>query len=221
MKTFFFSATKGKKEDTLLYKHNKSDYNIFFVENNTKPLAKVYNKAIDFAIKEDVETLVLMHDDIIIESDLFKKLDELKKQFDVIGVAGTTECKLEQPALWHLMGGGFQSGKLHGAVAHINNDKKYMTAFGVYPHRAVLIDGVFMAIKREVFTAVRFDEENPAGFHFYDLSYSLEAHKQKFKVGVGDIMITHASPGLREVTEEFNKGQEYFLNKWKNDNRKQ
>ena len=160
-----------------------------------------------------------MHDDIIIESDLFKKIPELQTRFDVIGVAGTTECKLEQPALWHIMGGGFQGGKLHGAVAHINDDKKYMTAFGAYPHRAVLIDGVFMAIKKEVFSSVRFDEENPAGFHFYDLSYSLEAHKQGFKVGVGDITVTHASPGLREFTEEFNNGQEYFLNKWKNDNR--
>lgn len=220
MKTFYFSATKGKKEDTLLYDHNKHDYDIFFKEKNTEPLAKVYNKAIDFAIQEDIDTLVLMHDDIIIESDLTKKIVELKQNFDVIGVAGTTECKLEKPALWHIMGGGFQGGKLHGAVAHIENYKKFMTAFGVYPHRAVLIDGVFMAIKREVFTSVRFDEENPAGFHFYDLSYSLEAHKQKFKVGIGDIMITHASPGLKEFTEEFNKGQEYFLNKWKNDSRK-
>lgn len=215
---FYFSATKGKKEDTLLYNHNKHDYDIFFKENNIDPLAKVYNKAIDFAIQENIDTLVLMHDDIIIESDLTKKLPELLQQFDVIGVAGTTECKLEQPVLWHLLGGGLDGGKLHGAVAHIYGNEKYMTAFGGYPHRTVLIDGVFIAIKREVFTSVRFDEDNPAGFHFYDLSYSLEAHKQKFKVGVGDIIITHASPGLREFTDEFNKGQEYFLNKWKNDN---
>jgi GT2 family glycosyltransferase len=216
MKTFFFSATKGKKEDTLLYKNNKSDYNIFFKEDNTQPLAKLYNKAIEFSLNEDIETLVLMHDDIIVESDLFKKLQQLQVEYDVIGVAGSTQCKLEAPALWHLMGGGFNSGNLHGAVAHLAEDgKKHMTSFGVYPHRAVLIDGVFMAIKRSVFEKVKFDESNPAGFHFYDLSYSLEAHKQGFKVGVGDIMITHASPGLREFTDEFNAGQEYFLNKWK------
>jgi len=215
MKTFFFSATKGKKEDTLLYKSNNGDYNIFFKENNTESLTKVYNKAIKFALKEDIETLVLIHDDIIIESDLFKKIPELQGEYDLIGVAGSTQCKLEAPVLWHLMGGGFGSGNLHGAVAHLADNKKHMTSFGVYPHRAVLIDGVFMAIKRSVFEKVQFDEDNPAGFHFYDLSYSLEAHKQGFKVGVGDIMITHASPGLREFTDEFNTGQEYFLNKWK------
>ena len=32
--------------------------------------------------------------------------------------AGTTQVKLQSPALWHIMGGGFGSGNLHGAVAH-------------------------------------------------------------------------------------------------------
>ena len=58
MSTFFFSATKGKKEDTLLFKHNRHDYDIFFVEDNTKSLAKVYNKAIDFAIKEEIDKVM-------------------------------------------------------------------------------------------------------------------------------------------------------------------
>ena len=31
------------------------------------------------------------------------------------------------------------------------------------------------------------------------------AHKQGFKVGVSDILITHASPGLKKFTEEFKK----------------
>jgi GT2 family glycosyltransferase len=90
-----------------------------------------------------------------------------------------------------------------------------MTYFGVYPHRVLLIDGVFMAIKRKVFEQVRFDETCPAKFHFYDLDYSLSCHKAGFKIGVSDILITHASPGLREFTSEFNEGQKWFLEKWK------
>jgi hypothetical protein len=58
-------------------------------------------------------------------------------------------------------------------------------------------------------------ETNPAGFHFYDLDYSLSCHKEKLKLGVSDIMITHSSPGLKEFTSEFNEGQQWFLNKWK------
>ena len=90
-----------------------------------------------------------------------------------------------------------------------------MTSFGPYPKRVLLLDGVFLCIKKEAFTKVRFDETNPAGFHFYDLDYSLSCHKEKLKIGVSDIMITHSSPGLKEFTSEFNEGQQWFLNKWK------
>lgn len=214
MKTFYFSATKGNKEDTLLHKTTNNQF--FFKENNTESIAKVYNKAIDFAIQEGVDCLVLCHDDVIIESDLYEKIPRMCKKYDMFGVAGTTQCKLEKPALWHIMGGGFGSGNLHGAVAHGSQEQKSMTFFGPYPKRVVMIDGVFMTIKKEVFTKVRFDEDCPANFHFYDLDYSLQAHKAGFKVGVSDIIITHASPGLREFTEEFNKGQEWFLDKHKN-----
>jgi hypothetical protein len=41
----------------------------------------------------------------------------------------------------------------------------------------------------------------------------MSAHKAGFKVGVSDILITHASPGLREFTPEFEKGQEWFIKK--------
>jgi hypothetical protein len=213
--TFYFTATKGSKKDTLLYSDRSMRKKFFFKENNTQPLPVIYNKAIDFAIQEKAEYLILCHDDIIIESDLSYKLPTLFKQFDLIGVAGTTECKLEEPALWHLMGGGFGGGKLHGAVSHGNEKQKSMTAFGPYPQRVVLIDGVFMAMSRKVFEKVRFDESNPAGFHHYDLDFSLSCHKEKLKIGVSDIMITHASQGLREFTPEFNEGQKWFLNKWK------
>ena len=215
MNIFYFSATKGSRKDTLISK-NHSTYNSFiFKENNTETLPKVYNKAIDFAIEENFDAIVLCHDDVIIESDLAYRLPSIMQDFDVIGVAGTTECKLQEPVLWHIMGGGFGSGKLHGAVAHGNEQHKTMTSFGSYPKQVLLLDGVFLCIKREVFTKVRFDETNPAGFHFYDLDYSLSCHREKFKLGVSDILITHASPGLKEFTKEFNKGQKWFLEKWK------
>jgi GT2 family glycosyltransferase len=212
MKTFYFSATKGSKKDTLLYK--TAPIRFFFKEKYTQAIAKVYNRAIDFAIDNNFDYLVLAHDDIIIESEIEDRLVELFETYDMVGVAGGNNCKLQEPALWHLMCGGFGSGNLHGAVAHGNEKEKSMTGFGTYPKRVTLIDGVFMAMKRSVFEKVRFDEECPAKFHFYDLDFCLAANKHKVKICVGDIHITHASPGLQSFTEEFNKGQKWFLNKW-------
>jgi hypothetical protein len=40
---------------------------------------------------------------------------------------------------------------IYGAVAHGDEKRKHMTAFGPYPKRVVLLDGVFLAIKRKVF----------------------------------------------------------------------
>tara|TARA_R110002051_G_scaffold262627_2_gene322485 strand:+ start:2159 stop:2812 length:654 start_codon:yes stop_codon:yes gene_type:complete len=214
IKTMIFSATAGKEKDTLLWRTTELN-TVVFKQNNKQSLQKIYNKAIDFALQEDVERLVLVHDDVILENYSEQKLDKLFEKFDVIGCAGTTEVRLKPPVLWHLMGGGFGSGNLYGAVAHGSEDRKHMTAFGEYPKRVVLLDGVFLAIHRRVFKKIRFDEDCPSKWHFYDVDYSMQCHKAGFKLGVGDILITHNSPGLTSFTAEFNEGQEWFLDKWK------
>jgi hypothetical protein len=81
-----------------------------------------------------------------------------------------------------------------------------------------MIDGVFMALSRKLLeSGVRFDENIPSKFHFYDLDFSLSvAQTENLKVGVGDILITHESPGLREFTDDWREGEKYFLNKYAN-----
>ena len=149
---FICSATKGKREDTLLHQTKGEDVEVFFKEFNKKPLQQVYNKAIDFAIKENMDHIVLCHDDIILENFDYEKLKKHFEKYDVLGVAGASQIKVQEPALWHLMGGGFGSSHLHGAVAHLHgNSKKSMTAFGPYPHQALIMDGVFLAISRKAF----------------------------------------------------------------------
>lgn len=189
---------------------------IFSLENE-ESLSFNYNNAIKSAIEEDYDALILVHDDVILEHNPIPKLKDLFMKYGLVGVAGASEIKLQSPAMWHLMGGGWQGGTIHGAVAHGDFDKKYMTAFGQYPHRVLMIDGVFMALNRETLKTCKFDEENPSKFHFYDLDFSYSAAKSGVKVGVGDIAITHNSPGLREFTEEWRAGEKWFLNKHLND----
>lgn len=199
------------------------------VLNNEESLAKRYNKIIDEAVEDNVDCLILVHDDVILEEDPIPKLERLFDDYDLVGVAGASKVELKSPALWHLMGGGLLWGYLHGCVQHIVEKEvgrmgyggveyettKPPTYFGPYPHRVVMIDGVFMALNRKMLeSGVRFDEDCPSKFHFYDLNYSLSAHLAGLKVGVGDILITHESPGLREYTDEWRTGEQYFLNKY-------
>jgi hypothetical protein len=195
----------------------------WYLLNNKEKLSKRYNEAIEDAISDDIDCLILVHDDVILEEDPIPKLEKLFDEYDVVGVAGASKIELKLPALWHLMGGGFQGGNLHGCVQHayrgeIGHLQKYPSNFGPYPHRAVMIDGVFMALNREAMETLRFDENNPCKFHFYDLDFSLNAHLAGLKVGVGDILITHESPGLREFTEDFLNGERWFLNKYAGSN---
>lgn len=208
------SATKGELITTLLHNSTSDHHSIAFSEYNTDPLPIVYNDAIDDFVDLN-DWLVFVHDDVIIEAPeaLERQLNQLGNNFDVVGCAGVRDFTLKEPALWHLMSDRTQH---RGAVAHLHDDgRKFMTSFGAYPDRVILIDGVFIAAKSKVLKKVRFDTNNPAGFHFYDLSFSLDCHKAGFKIGVGDITITHASPGLKHITDEWKQGQEWFLKKYK------
>lgn len=186
---------------------NKLDSLCFIRLNNTRSLAKIYNEFLDTAIREKFDYIIFVHDDVHLEHDPRQKLEKLFQEFDIVGVAGCSKAQVKHPALWHLMG----QGHLHGAVAHKHGDSKYMTSFGPYPQRTVMIDGVFMAFNRKAIETVRFDEDCPSKFHFYDLNLCARALEKGLKIGVGDVMITHESPGLREFTEDWKAGEKYYL----------
>ena len=65
--TMIFSATAGKDTNTLLWQTSENS-SVIFKQNNKDSLQKIYNKAIDFALQEHVQNLVLVHDDVILEN---------------------------------------------------------------------------------------------------------------------------------------------------------
>lgn len=190
----------------------------FLYKNNTEPLSKVYNRFIDenSSYYEEDTAIIFVHDDVYVNCiDIERRLGEGFDQYDVIGLAGTSQAEVKEPALWHLMG----DKRYHrGAVAHsISNEQikpYHITSFGPVPGRVLLIDGLFIATRSNVLKSVRFDISNPSRFHYYDLDFSLECNKNKFKIGVCDIPVVHMSPGLRNPDEEWREGQQWFINKW-------
>jgi hypothetical protein len=189
------------------------DHYFDFKANNTESLSKVYNKAIEHYSQKDYTYLVLVHDDVYINcKDFYQRVEKYLNTYTVFGLAGNTEATITEPTLWHLMGGRHE---LVGCVAHGTPEKYYYTSFGPLPKRALMIDGVMIGINlKKLPKQVRFDENCPARFHFYDLIFSMECALNKVPVGVVDVPIIHESPGLREYTDEWKKGQEYFLTKY-------
>jgi hypothetical protein len=212
-------SAKENTGDTLLYGSTDvidRPFNLSMVLGNSRALWDVYNVECHIAEFDETDCLIFVHDDVILEEDPFPKLEVLFDTYDLVGVAGASKIEMAPPALWHIMGGGFYSKNLHGCVQHIHEGRKLPTNFGSYPHRVVMIDGVFMALNRKAIETMVFDTENPCNFHFYDLAASMVAIERGLSIGVGDILITHASPGLKEYTPEWIAGNNWFLNKYGN-----
>jgi Glycosyltransferase like family len=182
------------------------------VYNNTVAISKIYNSYIESYKNVDC-TLVLVHDDVLItDKNWVAKLQQALERYDVVGLAGGSNPSIRQPCLWHIM---CPRDTHSGTVGHVMDNKQFKTHFGK-TGRVLMLDGLFLAFNpKKLFEAgVRFDETCPAKFHFYDIDFSLACNKAKLKLGTINIDVTHASPGLKSFTKEWNEGQEWFLNKF-------
>jgi hypothetical protein len=182
--------------------------------NNKQKLSKQYNETIKRLVNEDC-ILVLAHDDVVItDKDWINKLHIGLQEYDVVGLAGTSEATIRQPCLWHLMSA---REKLTGTVNHVNfaDNSTFTTHFGK-PGRALILDGLFLAFnpKKIAKQGIEFDETNPCIAHFYDIDFSLTCNKHQLTMGTINIQATHSSPGLKSFSKDWLEGQDWFLNKY-------
>jgi hypothetical protein len=77
----------------------------------------------------------------------------------------------------------------------------------------VAVDGLFFAIPKRLFPAVRFDDKTFPGFHFYDLDICMQVRRTHKLIVTWDIMLKHLSGGNMNMVwlEYGNK----FLEKYK------
>jgi tetratricopeptide (TPR) repeat protein len=174
---------------------------------DARSLAEAYNRAI---AKCRGDLVILSHDDIdILASDFSPRLRRHLRQFDVVGVVGGTRLNGPQ---WKSCG----HPHLRGWITHpAPNNEGYLV--GVLDPRPVgrdlaALDGVFLAVHRDVFSDVVFDEETFDGFHLYDIDWSCRASKAGFRLGVaGDLLVLHASRG--QYRDEWRRYAERFCRK--------
>lgn len=175
---------------------------------NNISLAKNYNQ---YILDRDY-IVVFAHDDLLIrDKKWLEKLHTGLEKYDVVGLAGAASATINRPCLWHIM----SSPDTHkGRVSHVSQNGKdtFVTNFGAHG-RVLMLDGVFLAFNsKKIYDAsVRFDEKNPAGFHFYDIDFSLTCNSKKLKLATVDIDAVHNSHGLRKFTDEWLTGQEWFM----------
>lgn len=185
-------------------------YNIVF--ENKEGLPKIYNSF----IKEENRNkkLIFVHDDVLID-DLFweEKLSIAFEKYDIVGLAGTKKCDLSaQIPAWHLM---CNREDLVGEVSHSKDKNSWTTVFGPTDSRALILDGLFIAVNtaKLLDTNTKFDEN--FNFHHYDMSFCLNANRNKLKMGVYPIKVTHFGLGDSMNSDQWRQSATIFKNIYK------
>jgi GT2 family glycosyltransferase len=181
---------------------------------NAKSLTEGFNIGYKYAIGEYI---IFCHDDIeILNENIESLLKENLQNFDIVGVAGTSKL---------LQGNWISAGQpyIHGNVAHqintINGPKYNLCRYSLDSNPRVVkniqaLDGLFIAVRREVMDVVCFDEATFDGFHLYDLDFTYNAFLNGLKTVVDKrIAIIHWSGG--NYDENWYKYKGLFENKYK------
>lgn len=172
--------------------------------DDARSLAEGYNRGLE---QVEGELVVLCHDDIVILCDEFEaKLRQYLVQFDVIGVAGSTQISgpawawAGVPHLWSWVGHPRDDGSPNATVAGL---------YGPCISGAQVMDGLFLAGRRSAFDKVRFDAQIFDGFHGYDLDFSYRASMAGLSCGIClDLTVFHESNG------NFGEQYRYYANRF-------
>lgn len=158
---------------------------------DAKSLAEAYNRAIALS-KGDI--IVVAHDDIdILALDFASRLQAHLSQFDAVGVIGGTE--MSGPAwCWS------RHPHLRGWITHHAPQDQDWEVAVVDPRpvadQITVLDGVFLAARKQVFEDVIFDDHTFDGFHLYDTDWSYRAAQAGYRLAAaGDLLVVHESRG--------------------------
>ena len=190
------------------------DYEIVVIDNskNQHSIFSAYNLGVTLS---RFPFLLFMHDDIKYHSQQWgvKLIDHFSdSKVGCVGIAGT-------PYLSYAAGGWWSSGAGHLHLLQSKRKEDSPVLQNYFPENSireevVVLDGVWVCIRRELFNYIRFDEETFGGFHFYDVDTTLQAYYSGYKLlCVKDILIHHLSMGV--LDQKWVENAIVFHRKWK------
>jgi hypothetical protein len=214
------SKNLEKTTEKLIEYYKDAGINVSLIVN-AKSIFSGYKSAFDRANPNPDDIIILCHDDIEVLTDknIFKKLliEKLDNEaHGFVGVAGTT--RLGESGVWwdiKLWQDQFHSGY----VMHGKNLSKVDPSFYGKYREVVAMDGLFLAATARTLNKVGLDK--PAylegDWDFYDIHYTISAHKLGLKNYTVPIMLLHHSSGELVGRDSWHKNRLAFLKKYKKD----
>ena len=153
--------------------HNELKQSVAY--DNARGLPEVYNAALDLYQEE---VLLFCHDDIALPpTPLEPLLQKALKHFDIVGLAGNRRD--QNHFAWHVRpdGLGWDYPYLRGETLSGSTTNAIRNVRGLCHVSVAMIDGAFIAIRRNRLAdkGIRFDERFL--FHFYDLDLCRQARE--------------------------------------------
>lgn len=191
------------------------DFEIISIVNPNGKIS-VCNAYNEGAKKAQYPFLCFCHEDILIHTQNWGELlisHFKKKDVSLIGILGNT-IKTKIPS------GVYSSVQNTNRINQLQRLKDYSTAhyytnpLNEIVSEVTVLDGMFLATKKQYWQKQSFDEQLLDGFHGYDIDFSLSMGKLGKVIVIYDILIEHFSFGGN--TAGWLKSQFSLVKKWKN-----
>ncbi|HTR30434.1 MAG TPA: glycosyltransferase [Puia sp.] len=193
-------------------------YEVICVDNSTGryTIFEAYNYGASVA-KYDL--LCFMHEDILFHTRGWGEIVAGKlrdNEVGVIGVAGAV-YKPASPSPWWISDTEDRTAyhRLNILQHFSTGVKRQRATAGSGPwDEVVVLDGVWLCCRRDVWLRTPFDGQRYKGFHFYDLDFSFSVHAGGFRNFVSqEILIEHFSAGNMDTN--WIRGAAVFHKKWR------
>ncbi len=169
-------------------------------------MTSAYNEILDaFAARDDLEALVLLHEDTeILDSEFCAKVRRRLAADPEIAVIGVVGARGVRSLSWW-------EGEGAGRVA----ETRGLVDFGGGTDEVDTVDGLLLVLSPWAVRNLRFDDERFRGFHAYDADFCFSARAAGRKVVVDEIAVFHHTKGGYGDEQEFRRSDEVWRAKWR------
>ena len=182
---------------------------------NKESIFQAYSEAVKDTPLKDDDIVIFCHDDIEIIMDPQQFINVLirasrRAKSGFFGVAGTS-CLTEDAVWWNRE--VWQEGKHRGLVLHGNSLTSSQYTYYGDPGRVVCLDGLFLGISGKTLKDLNLDKPDyfEGDWDFYDIHYTIQAHKKGFYNTVEPIFLLHRSIGELAGRDSWHKNREAFI----------
>jgi hypothetical protein len=209
---FVIPTAKEVPDNTQYWYAAGHDCEYHFIRNNRSSLLKAMLSVKCSDYYGDCDYIICLHDDVWLRDNALSRIiDKSFREFDYWGVAGTNMMLTSNPR-WHVPLGGKKY--LSGHMEHVGKDDlRWTSTYGMYPQPCSILDGVFIAWKKEVFDSI-VDVPEFDGFHMYDMEMCTQAWEMGYKGGAVGLNLFHESRGEGILTKDWDKYAKIYSDRW-------